>query len=106
MAAAYHGLLSGAQQSTTLQRFANTLVGQAKVAFLAAVPPTIESTAVFDLNLPEIHRRISRYVITLVNGIQVTFPTDTSVDPQDFVHDKEGVLYLRLDEAVQTTRYD
>lgn len=104
--AGYSSLLSGAQPNTTLQRFSNTLVGAAKEAFLAVVPSTIERSAVFDLSLPEIRKRISRLVLVLVNGIQVTFPTDESVDPSDYLHERGGEQFVRLDLAVQSRRYD
>lgn len=104
--AAYSSLLSGAQPNTTLQRFSNALVGAAREAFMATVPPTIEKDAVFDLSLPEIRKRISRFVLVLVNGIQVTFPTDESIDPRDFLYEKGDAQFLRLDVAVQSKRYD
>jgi|GEM_PF-3208417 len=104
--AAYNHLLSGSLQTTTLSQFANMLRGTAKDSYLSSVPTTIEKDAVFTVETSEVKRKIKHIVFILSNGIEVIFPSDESLNPNQYLFDENGKKYLRLNLPVEEKYYD
>jgi hypothetical protein len=103
--AAYSVLLSGTRDTTSLAQFSLLLSGKAKAAYTAGIPSTIERDAVFDLDRTEIAKRVGQVVFVLENKLEVVFPADASVDPDDYLHEIEGRICLRLDVPVVSRMY-
>jgi hypothetical protein len=99
--AAFNHLLAGTLETITLSKFSTTLKGAAKEAYLAGIPTTIEKYAVFELDATEVRKRVTQVVYVLENAVEVIFPTDESVDPQDFLVERDGKTFLRLELPVE-----
>lgn len=94
-------LLSGGHPPTTLREVGSLLVGKVHEAYNKTLPDTVEADATFQIDDTVVSKGIKSIVFLLTNGIQVLLPLDRSLDPDDYVVDRDGVRYLVLDQEIQ-----
>ena len=99
--AAYSRLMSGALNNTTLSQFSYSLKGDAKKAYLQAIPKTIEKDAVFDIVSKEVKKQIKKIIYILENGISVLFPTDGEIEPKDYIKETENGRLLSIQSIIK-----
>lgn len=103
--ASYHKLLSGSMKSTTLEKFSNELVGEAKKIYLEKIPKTIERDAVFEIDETAVSKRIRSYIIELVNGLRVFFPPNLNLDPESYISEANGRRTFSISSEVKNISY-
>ena len=100
VAAVMYSLLSGSRKDTTINEVGGLLVGEAKVEYGKQFTGSSDRDARFAIDTKELKSRVKNIIIRLKSGIDVYFPTNESVDPNDYLFEKDGKKVLKLTEEV------
>lgn len=101
VAAAMHSLLSGSKKDTTINEIGGLLVGEAKTEYGKQFTGSNDRDARFAIDSKELRSRVKNIIIRLKNGIDVYFPTNETVDPNDYLFEQDGKRILRIDHEVE-----
>ena len=100
---ALESLVAGVRASTTLERFGNLLIGKAKTTYLGALPKSTERNAEFDLDLSEIKKKFLSKVYVLDTGVQVIYPVEAALDPENDITETERGQLLHVEGIIEET---
>ncbi len=98
--AVFYSLLSTNKQDATIGEIGNLLVGSAKTAYLSKIPKTIETNARFKVDFDTLKSKIKSKMFVLKNGIEVHFPNDSNIDPDDFIKTEGKVRKINIFEEI------
>ncbi len=103
--ALFSQLLSNNFPPKTLNEISRNLTGQAKEIFFKHIPKSIESDAVFEIDFSEVKSKIKSNIFILKSGIEIIFPFNESLDPEDYIKDKNGKKYITVEDEIEESYY-
>lgn len=98
--AAFYAIMSGRKSDATINEIGSLLVGEARNAYMKAIPKSIENDARFDVDLDEVKKKIRNTIFVLKSGIEVHFPSESTVDAEDYIKTVDGTRFLTISEEI------
>ena len=98
--AAFYAIMSGRKSDATINEIRSLLVGEARNAYIKAIPKSIENDARFDIDFDEVKKKIRNTIFVLKSGIEVYFPSERNVDAVDYIKTVDGTRFLTISEEI------